>query len=271
MEYRWSAPFGRRTAKSTVVARSKLEGLSAPLTNSVLVHLPGPELEALKSKLLPLLLPRGTVLLKAGADAEHVYLLQSGIASVDFVSRNGQQTCVNLVGADGLIGIAATLGETRVSQDVCMRVSGSGFRMLAANLRTLCVPDAVLTMLCRQFTRLLLAQSQRFTVCQHHHSVQERLADRILYASQVAAQVELDFTQEGLAAIVGCTRPTITIAAQALRQLGAIDYRRGRMVVADEARLRESACECARLREVLGWKIAPGNPPPAPANPDIVH
>ena len=53
-------------------------------------------------------------------------------------------------------------------------------------------------------------------------------------------------------------RPAVTVAARPLQATGAIEYRRGRIVVLDRERLEEASCECYALvrghyRRLLNW------------------
>jgi hypothetical protein len=55
---------------------------------------------------------------------------------------------------------------------------------------------------------------------------------------------ELPLTHEFISSMVGGPRSAVTEAAAELREAGAIDYRRGRIVIRDSAKLRELSCEC---------------------------
>ena len=47
--------------------------------------------------------------------------------------------------------------------------------------------------------------------------------------------------------MLGCTRPTISVAAVVLKDGGLIDYQRGVIPILDVARLEQRACECYRV------------------------
>ena len=44
--------------------------------------------------------------------------------------------------------------------------------------------------------------------------------------------------------MLGVTRPQVSIAATTLRRRGLIDYRRGRITIADRVGLEAAVCEC---------------------------
>jgi hypothetical protein len=57
--------------------------------------------------------------------------------------------------------------------------------------------------------------------------------------------------------MLGVRRPSVTVAAGALRQAGLIEYHRGVVTILDRPRLEEAACECNRVtveeyRRLLG-------------------
>ena len=47
--------------------------------------------------------------------------------------------------------------------------------------------------------------------------------------------------------MLGANRPSVSLAAAALKQAGLIDYRRGQMTILDRAALEQAACECYAL------------------------
>jgi CRP-like cAMP-binding protein len=63
---------------------------------------------------------------------------------------------------------------------------------------------------------------------------------------------DLPMTHEFISYMVGGPRSAVTEAAAALRDSGAIDYRRGMLSIRSLPRLEEEACECyAAVKSVL--------------------
>jgi hypothetical protein len=58
---------------------------------------------------------------------------------------------------------------------------------------------------------------------------------------------EFPLTHEYLSEMLGVRRPSVTVAAGALRQAGLIEYHRGVVTILDRPRLEEAACECNRV------------------------
>ncbi len=65
-------------------------------------------------------------------------------------------------------------------------------------------------------------------------------------------------TQETLARMLGVHRPTISHAAEALRDRGLIAYHRGRILITDRAGLEAASCEhYAEFRAVYEELLGP--------------
>jgi CRP-like cAMP-binding protein len=54
----------------------------------------------------------------------------------------------------------------------------------------------------------------------------------------------LHFTQEGIAALLGTRRATISVAAAQLQAAGAIQYTPGAITITSRKKLRAVACKC---------------------------
>jgi len=74
------------------------------------------------------------------------------------------------------------------------------------------------------------------------HTPEQRLAKWLLLARDRTIADDLPYTQESLARILGVRRPTVSEAAEALKDRGLIEYHRGNIRVSDRAGLEEAAC-----------------------------
>src|SRR5215475_14351296 len=59
--------------------------------------------------------------------------------------------------------------------------------------------------------------------------------------------------QSFVASVLGIRRTTVTLIAQTLQADGVIHYRRGKISVLDQARLRSTACECCNSLVRRHW------------------
>jgi Mn-dependent DtxR family transcriptional regulator len=108
-------------------------------------------------------------------------------------------------------------------------------------------------------TEAALAQAQQIAVCNALHTIEQRLARRLLRARDLLKSNSLPLTQELLSHTLGVARPSLTQAAIRLHEAGLIDYHRGHIQLLDGDRLKASACECysainAHFLRLIGWK-----------------
>ena len=101
------------------------------------------------------------------------------------------------------------------------------------------------------YTHQMIAQVAQSAVCNRFHNARQRLARWLLMTADRAGTNELPLTHEFISYMVGGPRSAVTEAASELRESGAIDYRRGLIIIRNPARLREQSCECyAMLAEL---------------------
>ncbi len=62
---------------------------------------------------------------------------------------------------------------------------------------------------------------------------------------------EFTMKQEFLAYMLGVSRPTVSMAANALQRMGWIQYRRAQLTILEPEKLEKGACECLHLIESL--------------------
>jgi len=99
----------------------------------------------------------------------------------------------------------------------------------------------------------ILMQSQQMAACNAAHSADKRFC-RWLF--QVSERMETDavyLTQEMIASLLAIRRTTVTLIAQKLQAEGLIQYRRGKIAILDQARLRVAACECCNSLSHQHW------------------
>jgi CRP-like cAMP-binding protein len=90
------------------------------------------------------------------------------------------------------------------------------------------------------------------------HRVQQRLARWLLMTRDRVRDDELPMTHDTLARMLGVHRPTISNAAEELRERGLIAYHRGKIAVVDRAGLEAASCEhYAQFRAVYEELLGP--------------
>ena len=81
-------------------------------------------------------------LLSAGEPMEHIYFIESGLASA--VSRYGEREVdVGMIGSEGMVGYERLLGADRAFYTTIMRIAGSAIRVPADSAIELNKTDAL--------------------------------------------------------------------------------------------------------------------------------
>ena len=91
------------------------------------------------------------------------------------------------------------------------------------------------------FRSIQVAQT---AACNRLHTIEQRLARWLLLTHDRVQRDEVSLTQEFLSRMLGVRRAGVSVAANNLKQSGAIDYRRGNVIVVDRQRLEQTSCEC---------------------------
>jgi len=89
----------------------------------------------------------------------------------------------------------------------------------------------------------VMAHVQQTTACNSLHDLTARLSRILLLLADRSAD-DLQLSQESLAGMLGVRRSSVTVAARALRDAGAIEYRRAVIRILNRAKLEETVCEC---------------------------
>jgi len=202
------------------------------LHNGLVAQLPPTDQGLLLRRCEPVELKAGEILSAPGAASGHVYFLLSG-TSVALVVRNGGGSglAVGLAGREGAVGLQFALGLGAGHFTLLVQSSGAAFRADGAVLQRL--SDRRLGML-RTFAGYLWVFSQEvaeLAAAAQVQDIQARLARWILLSQARTHQTELQLTHAHLADMLGVRRAGVTLAARNLKDMGLVDYRRGRIQI----------------------------------------
>lgn len=217
---------------------------SAPIENHILRNLPPPDYERISSHLEPVQFTHGEVLYETDEPIESVYFPNFAIASLIAEDASGQSVEVGMVGFEGVVGVSAALVPHESPFRVLVQFPNSALRMNVRAFRDEfklagALHDSVL-----RYTHSLLRHTSQLAVCNRLHSLSERLARWLLMSYDRCKCVELPFTHEFLALMLGVRRAGVTEAAIILQAEGYIRYRRGQITILDKQGLEGYACEC---------------------------
>jgi CRP-like cAMP-binding protein len=174
----------------------------------------------------------------------HVYFPETGVLSEIQTMRNGSAVEVNLVGSDGMAGLAVYLGGISFPVEVICQAPGTFLRMRADDFRAEVARSAPLLNVLHGYTQAILAIRSQAIGCDRFHAVEARAARWLLEMDDRVPHEEFTMTHEFLALMLGVRRQTVSAVAEELSRRGCIAYRRGFIRISDRTALEAAACEC---------------------------
>jgi CRP-like cAMP-binding protein len=99
----------------------------------------------------------------------------------------------------------------------------------------------------RRYLHTLITQITQSALCNHFHTIEERLCYWLLVSRDRARSDVLTLTQESLAYMLGAQRTGVTAAAAALRRRCLITYHQGTIRLRDLRGLESRSCECYQV------------------------
>jgi CRP-like cAMP-binding protein len=214
------------------------------IKNNLLAALVNSEYQHLLPELARVNLSLGEVVHEAESQIQYVYFPETAVISLLSTLKNGATTEVGLIGREGMVGLAVFLGGATAHDQAVVQVGGTAMRMRASVLRKELRAGSPLQLLLLRYTRSLLALVSQSSVCNQHHSVDQRFARWLLMMQDYAESNELRLTQGLIADMLGARRAGVTEAACVLRDAGVVRYQRGQITILDRGGMEARACEC---------------------------
>ena len=217
---------------------------SVTVANRLLASLSGKDRQRVLALGEPVELAFGEILAKPGERICHAWFpMQSSISLL--ATTNGHPGIeVGLIGNEGMLGIDLILGTNLSSLQAIVQDGGAALRISAAALRRHLRASPPLQHVLQRYLHVLLAQIAQTAACTRFHTLDARLARRLLTAQDRAHSNRFHVTQEFLAAMLGVRRVGVTKAAIALQDDRLIRYSRGDITILDRARLELCSCSC---------------------------
>jgi CRP-like cAMP-binding protein len=182
-----------------------------------------------------------------GSKIDELVFLEEGMCSMTAAFEDGSEVEVSIFGYDSVIGLSALMGSKHSLNRVYMQLPGRGF---SSPLK-----DASKEFgLCGRFQHLALrnvqaqlTQAMQYAGCNAKHKIKQRLARWLLICADRARSDRFSLSHAFLADMLGSTRPTVSVAAGALKGRRLIEYSRGTVSILDRKGLEKRACECYRV------------------------
>lgn len=188
----------------------------------------------------------GHVLYEPGERMRHAWFPLNGFVGLSTHPSHPAQMEVDLVGNEGMLGVALVLGVAESNQRALVLGAGTALRISATALQRELQRDRSLRRLLNRYVYVLMMRFLQNAACIASHKIEQRLARLLLMSQDRAGSEALEITQAALAQMLGVRRVGVTEAAGALQRLGYIRYSRGHVAVTDRPGLERAACGCYR-------------------------
>jgi len=226
--------------------------------NRLVAALPADERERLLRHCRLVNLPNERVLLAPRERVAYAYFPTDGVVALLMVMEDDTTVEVATVGSEGFVSVESILSADQTPYEVSCQTPVEALRADVEGLRLEFRESAVLRDLLLRYAAVVFGCTGRSLACKVTHRVEQRLARWLLMTRDRVQADELPMTQETLARMLGVHRPTISHAAEALREGGLIAYHRGRITVTDRAGLESASCEhYAEFRAVYEDLLGP--------------
>jgi CRP-like cAMP-binding protein len=199
---------------------------------------------ALRPLLTHVELATGAVLERPGQNEQHVWFIESGVASVVVGLDAGTEVEPLQIGREGFCGFGAVLGNTGLSYSTVMRVGGAALRAEGARLRTFLRDRPFLRghlLRCVHAVQRRLAQE---THCVGRHALSDRLASRLLALSEQLGSNTIPMTHDALAAMLGSRRVSVSTAMRQMQENGLLTQQWGGFTLHDKEGIAAQSCSC---------------------------
>ncbi|MGK6324010.1 Crp/Fnr family transcriptional regulator [Sphingomonas sp. DT-51] len=203
-------------------------------------------------------LEREQVLTPAGAEIEHVWFPEGGVASVVAHKLDSGPTEVGIFGREGFAGTPLLLGADTSPHRVFIQIDGgTGLRIDAAPFVAAVEESASLRRILLRYVQTFIIQTADSAISNAHQRIEARLARWLLMCHDRNDGDEIMLTHEFMAMMIAADRSGVTVSLHVLEGAGMIRSKRGRVLLLDRQKLEELAGEGygrpeAEYRKLIG-------------------
>lgn len=218
--------------------------ISQPNQNILLGHL-SPKTQ---KQIFPLLqevdLSLGEELFSAGDAMEFVYFPIDCVVSLVYFKGSGKPTEVSVVGYEGFVGVAVSMGEDRTPSRAVVQSPGTAYRLPTIELGRQLAGDSIFRLMMLNYTRVLIAQMAQTVLCSRSHTMEQQLCRWLLLSMDRLPSGEMTMSETLIADTLGVDRENVVAAAVKLEALGIIRYEHQSVTVLNRSLLEELSCDC---------------------------
>jgi CRP-like cAMP-binding protein len=186
----------------------------------------------------------GLPLIEPGDTIESVFFPTQGTLSVLAVPEEDRRVEAATIGREGAADVFAALGSQIAVHELIGQVPGEMIVIDSQTVIREASSPGRFQDLIYGYIQAFFAQTAYAAACNAVHHINNRAARWLLMTHDRMDEDTFLLKQEFLAIMLGVHRPTVSIAAGALKSAGFIDYSRGVVTVKDRLGLESAACLC---------------------------
>ncbi|MDB5560745.1 MAG: cyclic nucleotide-binding protein [Hyphomicrobiales bacterium] len=164
---------------------------------------------------------------------QHVYFIESGIASIVAKMLRGRDIEVGVIGKEGVTGSAIAQGDDQSPHHTFVQLEGTAIRIGADDFRLALAQSATMQAIITLYARALGIQVSATALANGRSKLEERLARWLLMVHDRMGSDRFGLTHEFLAVMLGARRPGVTVALHILEGKGLIRSNRAEIIIVD--------------------------------------
>jgi CRP-like cAMP-binding protein len=164
---------------------------------------------------------------------QHVYFIESGIASIVAKMLRGRDIEVGVIGKEGVTGSAIAQGDGRSPHHTFVQLEGTAIRIGADDFRLALAQSATMQAIITLYARALGIQVSATALANGRSKLEERLARWLLMVHDRMDSDRFGLTHEFLAVMLGVRRPGVTVALHILEGKALIRSNRAEIIIVD--------------------------------------
>jgi CRP-like cAMP-binding protein len=211
---------------------------------SLLARIPAADRQQLLATCERVALSAGEVLCLPGEKIRHVFFPIEGSITLSGSEAGATQLGVALIGDEGMLGASLLLGTLPCPVHASVQRTGSAWRLDRNKFLQIIARGDALQRTLQRYLYVTSCQLSRTAGCARFHLAEARLARWLLMTRDRAHGDAFHLTHDYLAGVLGIRRAGVTRAASDLRAHRLIRYKRGDIVIDDNAGLERAACSC---------------------------
>ena len=185
---------------------------------------------------------------------EQLIFPTSAIFSLSSTSSTGGLAEASSIGKEGYVGVWLLSSPPSFPLAFILQRPGFGILVDAAFIRRQLIASSDTRQMLLKHAAASVRYAHQTCLCYRYHTLEQQVTKIILMTLLRTGQLDIEFTHQEIATILGVRREGISTALEHLQRLGLIDKRRGLIRVLQKNALEAQACECyALLRNDLGY------------------